>query len=89
MVLTSALPQTKDPKPPMCVCVGGGFCLYWTVTVEMDTKEREGGGKTHSKGLRVGLEPRPLLSGLTACGCLLNQNPRLTLRKLLVCLCNT
>lgn len=49
MVLTSALPQTKDPKPPMCVCVGGGFCLYWTVTVEMDTKEREGGGDTQQR----------------------------------------
>lgn len=57
MVLTSALPQTKDPKPPMCVCVGGGFCLYWTVTVEMDTKEREGGGRHTAKA--CGLDSNP------------------------------
>lgn len=80
MVLTSALPQT--------VCRWGLLPLLDSDSGDGHKRAR-GGGKTHSKGLRVGLEPRPLLSGLTACGCLLNQNPRLTLRKLLVCLCNT
>lgn len=34
-------------------------------------KQRERVGKTCSKGLRVGLESRPLISGHAACGCLL------------------
>lgn len=44
------------------------LCLYWIVKIG---KQRERVGKTCSKGLRVGLESRPLISGHAACGCLL------------------
>lgn len=49
MVLTSALPQTKDPKPPVCVCRWGLLPLLDSDSGDGHKRARGGGEDTQQR----------------------------------------